>query len=141
MNILKSIRLSIIAFCLGLLLLTTSACGGSSQVPKTSPLSPTSTYSQLERGDTAAGERYGQWVVNTAHGLISDAYVRDNDKLGVVISPQVKPQDVRDLARSLIRGFHSNFPNRDLSVLVYAPDKELIMTADYENTSRQIEYH
>ncbi|MEB3212171.1 MAG: hypothetical protein VKL39_12490 [Leptolyngbyaceae bacterium] len=141
MNILKSIRLGIVAFCLGVMLLTTSACAGGSQARQASPLSPTSAYSQLERGDTAVGERYGQWVVKTARGLVNDAYVRDNDKLGVVISPQVKPQEVRELARSLMRGFHSNFPNRDLSVLVYAPDKELIMTADYDNTSRQIEYH
>lgn len=141
MNILKSIRLSIIAFCLGLMLLTTSACGGGVQARQTSPLSPPSAYGQLERGDTAAGESYGQWVVQTAKGLISDAYVRDNDKLGVVISPQVEPREVRELARSLMRGFHSNFPDRDLSVLVYAPNKELIMTADYDDTSRQIEYH
>jgi len=141
MNILKSIRLGIIAFCLGLMLLTTSACGGSSQARQTSPLSPPLAYDQLERGDTSAGEHYGQWVVETARGLVSDAYVRDNDKLGVVVSPQVKPQEVRELARSLMRGFHSNFPNRDLSVLVYAPDQELIMTADYDDTSRQIEYH
>lgn len=135
----KSLRISIIAFCLGLLLLTTSACGGT-QVRQSSPASPTTSYSQLERGDTSAGEQYGQWVMQTAHGLIRDAYVRDNNKLGVVISPDVKPREVRDLARSLMQGFHNTFPNRDLTVLVYAPDKELILTANYNDTSRQIEY-
>lgn len=139
MNSLKSIRTGIIAFCLGLLLLTANACGNS-QVRQPSPLPPTA-QSQLERGDTAAGERYGQWVVQTASGLVSDAYVRDNDKLGVVITPQVQPQDVKDLARSLIRGFHNNFPDRNVSVLVYAPDQELILTADYDDTTRQIAYH
>jgi hypothetical protein len=94
----------------------------------------------LERGDTVAGQQYGQWVVQTARGLVRDAYVRDNDKLGVVISPEVQPRDVKTLARSLMQGFHKNFPNRDLSVLVYAPDKELILTANYDDTTRQIEY-
>lgn len=139
MKFLKSIRLGIIALCLGLIMLTTNACSSAPQASQPS-LAPTDTYSQLERGDTASGDRYGQWVVQTAKGLINDAYVRDNDKLGVVISPQVEPKEVKTLARSLVQGFHKNFPNRDLSVLVYAPDKELILTANYDDTSRQVEY-
>lgn len=138
MNILKSIRSGVIAFCLGILLLST-ACTSAPQA--TQPALPsTSSYSQLERGDTASGEQYGQWVVRTAKGLIDDAYVRDNSKLGVVISPEVNPREVKDLARSLVQGFHNKFPNRDVSVLVYAPDKELILTANYDDTSRQIRY-
>ena len=139
MKFLKSIRLGVIALCLGLVLLTTSACGSATQT--SSPrLAPTNAYSQLERGDTASGQRYGQWVMQTARGLINDAYVRDNDKLGVVISPEVAPKEVKPLARSLVQGFHNSFPNRDLSVLVYAPDTELILTANYNDTTRQIEY-
>lgn len=139
MKFLKSIRLGVIALCLGLVLMTTSACGSATQT--SSPrLAPTSAYSQLERGDTASGQQYGQWVMQTARGLINDAYVRDNDKLGVVISPEVAPREVKSLARSLVQGFHNSFPNRDLSVLVYAPDKELILTANYNDTTHQIEY-
>ncbi len=140
MNSFRSIRSGIVALCLGLIVLTTSACGGAPQASRQLPASEASAYSQLERGDTQSGERYGQWVMETAKGLIDDAYVRDNDKLGVVISPNVQPNEVRDLARSLMQGFHNNFPNRDLSVLVYAPDRQLILTANYDDTSRQIEY-
>lgn len=139
MKTLRSIRLGIVAFCLGCILLTTSACNSAPQANQPA-LPSASSYSQLERGDTASGEQFGQWVVQTARGLVDDAYVRDNDKLGVVISPQVKPREVKDLTRSLVQGFHKNFPNRDLSVLVYAPDKELILTANYNDTTRQIEY-
>lgn len=137
MNILKSIRLGVIALCLGVVLFTTSACGSATQT--STRLAPTA-YSQLERGDTASGENYGRWVMQTAKGLINDAYVRDNDKLGVVISPDVAPREVKPLAQSLVQGFHKNFPNRDLSVLVYAPDKELILTANYDDTTRQVHY-
>ncbi|HZG38933.1 MAG TPA: hypothetical protein VEZ50_09660 [Nodosilinea sp.] len=140
MNILKSIRVSIIALCLGVVLFTTSACGSATQTSTAPRLSPTTAYSQLERGDTASGESYGRWVMNTAKGLVSDAYVRDSNKLGVVISPEVKPREVKTLAQSLIQGFHKKFPDRDLSVLVYAPDKELILTAKYDDTSRQVVY-
>ncbi len=138
MNILKSIRLGVIALCLGVVLLTTSACGSATQTSSAPQLAP--AYSQLERGDTASGESYGRWVMETARGLVSDAFVRDTDKLGVVISPDVQPREVKTLAQSLVQGFHKKFPNRDLSVLVYAPDKELILTANYDDTTRQIEY-
>ncbi|WP_017298686.1 hypothetical protein [Nodosilinea nodulosa] len=140
MNILKSIQRGAIALCLGLILLTTSACGSATQTSAAPGLSPTAAYGQLERGDTASGESYGRWVMQTAKGLVSDAFVRDNDKLGVVIAPEVKPQEVKTLAQSLVQGFHKKFPNRDLSVLVYAPDKQLILTANYDDSTRQVEY-
>jgi hypothetical protein len=139
-NILKSIRTGVIALCLGVLLLTTSACGSGRSTATAPRLAPTSAYSQLERGDTASGENYGRWVMQTAQGIVSDAFVRDNDKLGVVISPEVQPKEVRALARSLVQGFQKHFPNRDLSVLVYGPNKSLILTANYNDTTRQIEY-
>jgi len=45
-------------------------------------------YAQLERGNSPAGQDFGNWVVQTAKGLVKDAYVRDNNKLGVVITPR-----------------------------------------------------
>jgi hypothetical protein len=140
MTILQGLQRGAIALLLGIILLTTGACTAAPNTSQNPALPSTSSYSQLERGDTVAGEQYGQWVVKTAQGLIDDAYVRDNDKLGVVISPQVDPREVKSLARSLMQGFHQNFPNRDLSVLMYAPDKELILSANYDDTTRNIEY-
>ena len=138
MNLLRSIRHVVIALSLALLVFTT-AC--SSSVQSKSPASlPTGAYAQIERGDTSSGQTFGNWVVQKANGLISDAYVRDNDKLGVVISPQVQPREVRTLAKSLLQGFQKNFPHRDLTVLIYAPDKELIMTAKYNDNTLMIEY-
>ncbi|MBD0336390.1 MAG: hypothetical protein ICV62_12945 [Cyanobacteria bacterium Co-bin13] len=139
MKITRYLRSALVALFLVLTLVTTSACSAAPKADQ-SALSPSSAYSQLERGDTAAGQNFGNWVVQTANGLVQDAYVRDNDKLGVVISPQVRPNEVRPLARSLVQGFHHNFPNRDVSVLVYAPDKQLILTANYDQTTRQVEY-
>ncbi|MGF1498541.1 MAG: hypothetical protein ACFB8W_17210 [Elainellaceae cyanobacterium] len=135
----KAFGRAIIAGFLDLVVLFNTACsaGGSDPVTST-PLPP--GYEQLERGDTAAGQDFGTWVVQTGQGLIQDAYVRDNNKLGVVISPDVRPTEVRGLARALVNGFHSNFPERDLTVLVYAPDKELILSARYNNRTQQIYY-
>ena len=58
--------------------------------------------------------------------------MRDNNKLGVVITPKVRTSEVKSLTQSLVQGFHRNFPNQDLTVLVYAPDKKLILTAQYD---------
>lgn len=138
MSLLRYLRATLIALSLVFVLITTSACSGGAQA--TQPPTSTAAYSQLEQGNTAVGQTFGKWVVQTAHGLVQDAYVRDNDKLGVVISPQVRPNEVRSLAKSLTQGFQKNFPNRNLTVLMYAPDKDLILTAKYDNATRQIEY-
>lgn len=121
-----------------LLTVTTSCSSATTEAPTGSAVS----YGQLERGNSAAGQEYGDWVVGAAQGLISDAYVRDNNKLGVVITEEVNPSEVRDLSRSLLQGFRQSFPSKDLTVLVYspAPDKELILTADYDAQSNQVEY-
>jgi hypothetical protein len=127
------------------LLLVTTACGASvAQGPKASLPATTQNaryYGQLERGNSAVGQNFGDWVVETSQGLIKDAYVRDNNKLGVVISPKVRPSEVKDLAKSLAQGFRKNFPSQDLSVLMYAPDKKLILTALYDAQSKQIEFN
>ena len=120
-----------------LLTISTTAC---STTATQAPAGTSVGYSQLERGNSAKGQEYGDWVVGAAKGLISDAYVRDDNKLGVVITDEVNPNEVRDLARSLLLGFRQSFPNKDLKVLMFAPDKEPILTANYDAASGEVEY-
>jgi hypothetical protein len=124
---------------LALVLLLTVTTGCATATAK-APAGSTISYSQLERGNSTAGQEYGDWVVSAAQGLISDAYVRDNSKLGVVITNSVKPNEVRDLSKSLLQGFRQSFPNKNLQVLMYAPDKELILQADYNSQTKEVEY-
>jgi hypothetical protein len=124
---------------LALVLLLTVTTGCATATAK-APAGSTIGYSQLERGNSTAGQEYGDWVVNAAQGLISDAYVRDNSKLGVVITNSVKPNEVKDLSKSLLQGFRQSFPNKNLQVLMYAPDKELILQADYNSQTKEVEY-
>ena len=145
MNLFQQSRKIIAGLLLVLMLSFTTACttSVSAQKPMSAPVAIGGSkgyYAQLEQGNTAAGQDFGKWVTKTASGLVQDAYVRDNNKLGVVITPQVRPTEVKDLAKSLAQGFHKNFPNQDVSVLVYAPDKKLILTAKYDQQSNQIEY-
>ena len=137
------IRQSLMAVVLVCILALSTACGGiGTQERKTSRSAFESRveYAQLARGDSATGQAFGDWVVKASKGLIQDAFVRDNNKLGAVISSQVRPDDVKALATSLAQGFRKSFPNQDLSILVYAPDKKLILTARYDARSNQIEY-
>lgn len=142
MKILQQFRKLFAVFALILLLTTTSACSSSVQAkqPNIPTVSHSAEYGQLARGNTQAGQDFGSWVTRTGKGMIQDAYVRDNNKLGVVITREVRPNEVKPLAKSLAQGFHKNFPNQDLSVLMYAPDKKLILTARYDVQSNQIEY-
>jgi hypothetical protein len=148
MILLQQSRKILTTFVLILILTLTTACGGGAS--NTAQLDRTTNppaivgrdvaYAEIERGNTSSGQNFGTWVVQTSRGLVQDAYVRDNNKLGVVISPQVRPNEVRPLAKSLVQGFRKNFPNQDLTVLVYAPDKKLILTAQYDVQTNQVEY-
>lgn len=143
MSFLQRFRKILTVFSLVFLLTTTAACSSSVQAkqPTNAPtISRGADYGLIARGNTSAGQDFGSWAVKTSKGLIKDAYVRDNNKLGVVITPEVRPNEVKQLAKSLAQGFHKNFPNQDLSVLMYAPDKKLILTARYDVQSNQIEY-
>lgn len=142
MNFFKKSRKFVTAVVLFLVLTITPACTSAPTAEQNQLPSASSgqIYSQIERGSTPQGQQFGDWVVQTGQGLIQDAYVRDNNKLGVVITPQVRPDEVRPLARSLTQGFHRNFPSQDLTVLMYAPDKKLILTAQYDQQSNQIQY-
>ncbi|ADI64940.1 hypothetical protein [Trichormus azollae] len=145
MILIQQSRKILISLVLILVLTLTTACGGGRVAESDRTITPSAvgrdgTYAELERGNTPAGGNFGNWVVQTSKGLVTDAYVRDNNKLGVVISPQFSPDEVRPLANSLVQGFRKNFPNQDLEVLIYAPDKKLILTADYIAQTNQIRY-
>lgn len=145
MNWVQQSRKILTTVVLVFMLMLTTACGGGNvaQLDRTSTPSAIGSgaaYSQLERGNSPSGQSFGDWVVQTSQGLVKDAYVRDNNKLGVVISREVRPNEVRPLVKSLAQGFRKNFPNQDLTVLVYGPDKKLILTAKYDVQTNQIQY-
>ncbi len=153
MNIFHRWRQSLTALILVCALVFITACGANTATRSSQSTTPTKLfgeasrnenrsvgYGQLSRGNSDVGQEFGTWAIEASKGLIKDVFVRDDNKLGAVISPQVRPNEVKDLAQSLTQGFRKNFPNRDLTVLMYAPDKQLILTAKYDTQSKQIEY-
>jgi hypothetical protein len=135
MSLFQQGRRTLAALVLVLTLVFTTACSApvatrDSETGYSQKVSQVQDYGQLARGNSAPGQDFGNWVVETSHGLIK----------GVVISSQVRPNEVKDLSKSLTQGFRKNFPNQDLTVLVYAPDKKLILTTRYDAQSKQLEY-
>ena len=141
MNIFYQSQKTLLAIALMLILTLTTACGSAStQSANQVKINQSLGYTELAKGNSADGQDFGNWVIQTSKGLIKDAYVRDRNKLGVVISSQVLPTEVKTLTQSLAQGFRHNFPNQDLTILIYAPDKKLVLTARYDYQSKQIDY-
>lgn len=139
----KMRRSSFLIVLIGLFpLITACATTTPSSLEVDAPVSTSlsSKYGQLIRGNSTREQNFGDWVIKASKGLVSDAFVRDNNKLGVVVSSQVRPNEVKDLAKSLTQGFHKSFPGQDLTVLIYAPDKKLILTTLYDTQSKQIDF-
>ncbi|MDF5717687.1 MAG: hypothetical protein PUP93_28425 [Rhizonema sp. NSF051] len=81
MNIIQQCHQILTAFVLILVLTTTAAYSGIQAKQPTSNLPVISRgleYAQLELGNTEAGQDFGNWVVQTASGLLQGADVRDN---------------------------------------------------------------
>ena len=144
MNILRRWNQLSAMLALVLMLTFTTACAAvappNNQVGLSSSTTSSVKYGQLARGNSVKEQDFGNWVVEASKGLVKDAFVRDNNKLGVVISSLVRPDELKDLAKSLTQGFHKNFPNQDLTVMMYAPDKKLILTTLYNTQSKQVEF-
>ena len=140
-SIQTTIQKLLVVISLILVMSFTTACSSTNQAQTPNPKSTQSLeFIQFARGNTNAGQEFGDWLIGASKGLIKDTYIRDGNKLGVVISAQVLPKDVKTLAQSLTQGFRHDFPDQDLTVLIYAPDKKLILTARYDNQSKQIDY-
>jgi hypothetical protein len=106
MSAIHRARQVLIALSLACVLMVVTACSSTTARPPqvNSPqttLDHTIQYGQLERGNSASAQAFGDWVVDASKGLIQDAYVRDDRQLGVVISKQVRLNEVKNLTRSL----------------------------------------
>lgn len=132
-----------LTFTIMILGLTVTTCLGLAQAGETTiaAIATSKGYEQLERANPAPGQDYSQWVVQVTQGLIQKATVRDNDKLEVILAPQVRPKQVQPLIRSLARSFQRSFPGQDLRVLMYSPNQQLALTARVDHGTIKLTVH
>jgi hypothetical protein len=85
-------------------------------------------------GDTKADLRFGEFVRETAGGMVRDVAVGLERKglLQVVLGEQAAPEDALPLTRSLIAGARKDFPDKAFTVAMFDPSKELILKAHYD---------
>lgn len=145
MSLLLWSRKIFIVLTLVLVLTFATTCSGSTQAAQTitpSAIESRVVYKQLERGIKAAtGQDFSKWVVQTAEGLVQEASFRDHKNLVVVLTPQVRPNEIQPLMKSLVQGFQCSFPNQDLLVLMYSSNRQLILTARYRDGIVKLTLH
>jgi hypothetical protein len=76
---------------------------------------------QAVRGNTPEGSTFANWVLSTdpQHKYIVDAFVRDDQVLGVIVNPTMTKGQVQQAMGALLSGMQRTFPNRPLEVITY----------------------
>jgi len=90
---------------------------------------------------TEKDRRFAAWALKTGHDYLQ--YVDSNlDRRGLLvfgITESVRPEDVRDLTRSLLEGARQEFPRQRLTAIVFDPHGERIGQATL-NTDGQVRW-
>ena len=94
---------------------------------------------QAEHGNTPEGVKFAEYVIGTdpEHKFVKDAFVRDNQVLGVIVSPTMTRGQVEQSLTSLMKGMVQRFNNYPLQVIAYyeSGDEMAKSTYDGRNTS------
>lgn len=82
---------------------------------------PQGDEQQSRKGNTVEGAEFANYVVGTdpQHKFIKDAFVRDNQTLGVIVSPNMTKGQVDQALGSLLRGMQQRFTKYPLQVVAY----------------------
>jgi len=128
-----------------------SPSGGGATVIDTSARSRSQRYGGVydpqgneqmsRRGNTAEGAAFADYVVGTdpQHKFVKDAFVRDNQTLGVIVSPNMTRAQVQEAMGSLMRGMQQRFSKYPLNVVAYyeSGDEMARTVFDGQNTNTQ----
>ncbi|MDQ3703533.1 MAG: hypothetical protein M3442_21830 [Chloroflexota bacterium] len=83
--------------------------------------SPQTGDATARRGNTPEGAAFANWVLSTdaERKYIVDAFVRDDQVLGMIVNPNMTRGQVQQAMGSLLTAMRKTFPNRDLQVIAY----------------------
>jgi len=115
---------------------TTSSGGGTTTQQQSG-----STYgSGTATGDTQEGANFAQWVLeqDPQHQLITDAVVRNNQTLGVKVTPTATKGDIRNLMVALAQGMAKTFPGTPLRVEAFYQSGDKLAEANYDPNTNQV---
>lgn len=82
-------------------------------------------------GTTASDRAFARWAEETAGEFLRyvQADLERHGRLWFGITPEVAPEDLPELTRSLLEGARTEFPGRELRATVFDPDGQPIGTA------------
>lgn len=129
----------LLAACLALL----AACGSD---PLPDYQSGERTYQAVhvpDNGNTPEGAAYARNLLakDPRRETITEAFVRDDQLVGVVVRPAVRGEVLRDIMLGLVVDMADEFPNRDVEAVAYNEgDKRTVARAVYRADSGQTSY-
>ena len=83
---------------------------------------PQGSGETARRGNTPEGSAFANWVLaqDPQHKYILDAYVRDDQHLGIIIRPNVMSKaQVQQMMTAMLNAMQQTFPGRPLEVIAY----------------------
>jgi hypothetical protein len=99
--------------------------GATPEVKQSTPIAP----SALEQSGTTEKDRqFAQWAVDKAKPYLRyvQADLEQRSRVWFGVTHSVKPEDVRDLTKSLLQGARNEFGRKELTATVFDPDGERI---------------
>ncbi|MDP9378699.1 MAG: hypothetical protein M3Q29_00860 [Chloroflexota bacterium] len=124
-------------------LLTLVACGAE---PLPDYQSAERSYPSIyvpQNGNTPDGAEHARGLLakDPRREALTDAWVRDDQILGVVLRPGVEGETLREIMLQLALGMASAFPNRDVEAIAYNEvDKRTVARAVYRVDTGETSY-
>ncbi len=124
-------------------LLTLAACGAE---PLPDYQSAERSYQSIyvsQNGNTRGGTEHARGLLakDPRREALTDAWVRDDQILGVVLRPGVEGETLREIMLQLALGMASAFPNRDVEAIAYNEvDKRPVARAVYRVDTGETSY-
>jgi len=144
----RSWKKRLVVACLSLLMVVLAACGSSSTATQTAPVNdplPPGNYggayaSGTATGDTQAGADFARWVIDQdpQHQYMTDAVVRNEQTLGVKVTPTATKADVQKLLEALASGMSRTFPGKALTINAFYQSGNKLAEAHYDPSTQNV---
>ncbi|MGI8904872.1 MAG: hypothetical protein ACR2IE_00070 [Candidatus Sumerlaeaceae bacterium] len=97
---------------------------------------------ESSRGNTAEGAAFADYVIATdpEHKFVKDAFVRDDQMLGVIVSPTMSRGQVDQALGSLLRGMQERFQKYPLQVIAYYESGDEMARSVYDGRNTNTEW-
>ena len=92
------------------------------------PSIPTHEQPLARGGRTERDRKFATWAEQKGHDYLrfGESDIEENGRIWFGVTKAVKPDDVKDLTRSILQGAQKEFPRKELTATVFDPEGEKI---------------